>query len=236
MISFIALITSFGGKLMMGFNERSEKFPIFQFWGGDSKRQNSSTSRWSKYTQNQNDHQEEDNDPCHQRKCTSNEHCCDGHVCVDTQNSGDYMIIHYYDDYEYIYDNAMWRKLQCIMDIMDIMGTAVTDMFALTHRTDFFYQAFMMIIMILVVIIMMRIWQCYYSYNWHCCDGYGNAINHITMDIIGTAVTDIFGLAWLYDVYICQWQEFLAKAMFVINIVLVAVIVIVKTTLPRRQL
>ena len=30
----------------------------------------------------------EDDDPCHQRKCTSNEHCCDGHVCVDTQNSG----------------------------------------------------------------------------------------------------------------------------------------------------
>jgi len=29
----------------------------------------------------------EDDDPCHQRKCTSNEHCCDGHVCVDTQNS-----------------------------------------------------------------------------------------------------------------------------------------------------
>merc|ERR1712139_267337 len=32
--------------------------------------------------------EEEDDDPCHQRKCTSNEHCCDGHVCVDTQNSG----------------------------------------------------------------------------------------------------------------------------------------------------
>merc|ERR1711971_1138653 len=31
--------------------------------------------------------EEEDNDPCHQRKCTSNEHCCDGHVCVYTQNS-----------------------------------------------------------------------------------------------------------------------------------------------------
>jgi len=29
----------------------------------------------------------EDDDPCHQRKCTSNEHCCEGHVCVDTQNS-----------------------------------------------------------------------------------------------------------------------------------------------------
>merc|ERR1712226_1653820 len=25
-------------------------------------------------------------DPCHQRKCTSNEHCCDGMVCVDTSN------------------------------------------------------------------------------------------------------------------------------------------------------
>ena len=27
-------------------------------------------------------------DPCHQRKCTSNEHCCDGMVCVDTSNGG----------------------------------------------------------------------------------------------------------------------------------------------------
>merc|ERR1712243_318675 len=27
-----------------------------------------------------------DDDPC-RRKCTSNEHCCEGHVCVDTQNS-----------------------------------------------------------------------------------------------------------------------------------------------------
>merc|ERR1711973_823047 len=25
-----------------------------------------------------------DPDPCHKRKCTSNEHCCDGIVCVDT--------------------------------------------------------------------------------------------------------------------------------------------------------
>ena len=50
LISFMALITSFGGKLMMGFNERSEKFPIFQFWGGDSKRQKSSSSQSSKYT------------------------------------------------------------------------------------------------------------------------------------------------------------------------------------------
>ena len=40
------------------------------------------------------------------------------------------------------------------MDIMDIMGTAVTDMFALTHRTDFFYQAFMVIITTLVMILM----------------------------------------------------------------------------------
>lgn len=31
--------------------------------------------------------EEEDDDPCHKRKCTSNEHCCDGHVCVDTHNS-----------------------------------------------------------------------------------------------------------------------------------------------------
>merc|ERR1711890_202493 len=28
-----------------------------------------------------------EDDPCRQRKCTSNEHCCEGHVCVDTQNS-----------------------------------------------------------------------------------------------------------------------------------------------------
>jgi len=27
-----------------------------------------------------------ENDPCHSRKCTSNEHCCDGMVCVDTSN------------------------------------------------------------------------------------------------------------------------------------------------------
>merc|ERR1712154_86761 len=27
-----------------------------------------------------------DPDPCHQRKFTSNEHCCDGMVCVDTSN------------------------------------------------------------------------------------------------------------------------------------------------------
>ena len=29
-----------------------------------------------------------DSDPCHKRKCTSNEHCCDGMVCVDTSNGG----------------------------------------------------------------------------------------------------------------------------------------------------
>jgi len=28
---------------------------------------------------------EEEEDPCHSRKCTANEHCCEGHVCVDTQ-------------------------------------------------------------------------------------------------------------------------------------------------------
>jgi len=27
-----------------------------------------------------------ESDPCHQRKCTANEHCCDGTVCVDTTN------------------------------------------------------------------------------------------------------------------------------------------------------
>ena len=27
-------------------------------------------------------------DPCHGKKCTSNEHCCDGTVCVDTANGG----------------------------------------------------------------------------------------------------------------------------------------------------
>lgn len=25
-------------------------------------------------------------DPCYRKKCTSNEHCCDGNVCVDTSN------------------------------------------------------------------------------------------------------------------------------------------------------
>jgi len=27
-----------------------------------------------------------ESDPCHKKKCTSNEHCCDGNVCVDTAN------------------------------------------------------------------------------------------------------------------------------------------------------
>ena len=26
-------------------------------------------------------------DPCNGRTCTANEHCCDGHVCVDTDES-----------------------------------------------------------------------------------------------------------------------------------------------------
>merc|ERR1712156_308350 len=28
-----------------------------------------------------------DQDPCHQRKCTSNEHCCDGMVCLSSVRS-----------------------------------------------------------------------------------------------------------------------------------------------------
>lgn len=28
-------------------------------------------------------------DPCYRKKCTSNEHCCDGNVCVDTSNGGE---------------------------------------------------------------------------------------------------------------------------------------------------
>ena len=51
-----------------------------------------------------------DEDPCRQRKCTSNEHCCNGHVCVDTQNSGDYYIRYIYDDDDMVlakYDNMM---------------------------------------------------------------------------------------------------------------------------------
>ena len=30
-----------------------------------------------------------DSDPCREKKCTSNEHCCDGMVCVDTSNGGE---------------------------------------------------------------------------------------------------------------------------------------------------
>ena len=26
-------------------------------------------------------------DPCNGKTCTANEHCCDGHVCVDTDES-----------------------------------------------------------------------------------------------------------------------------------------------------
>jgi len=29
--------------------------------------------------------EEVEEDPCQARKCTANEHCCEGHVCVDTQ-------------------------------------------------------------------------------------------------------------------------------------------------------
>ncbi len=29
---------------------------------------------------------EELDDPCLGKKCTANEHCCDGHVCVDTED------------------------------------------------------------------------------------------------------------------------------------------------------
>ena len=30
--------------------------------------------------------QDEDEDPCVGKRCTANEHCCDGHVCVDTED------------------------------------------------------------------------------------------------------------------------------------------------------
>ena len=30
-----------------------------------------------------------ENDPCREKKCTSNEHCCEGTVCVDTSNGGE---------------------------------------------------------------------------------------------------------------------------------------------------
>ena len=29
---------------------------------------------------------QQSNDPCHSKKCTANEHCCDGFVCVDTED------------------------------------------------------------------------------------------------------------------------------------------------------
>ncbi len=30
--------------------------------------------------------EEEEEDPCVGKRCTANEHCCDGHVCVDTED------------------------------------------------------------------------------------------------------------------------------------------------------
>jgi hypothetical protein len=30
-------------------------------------------------------------DSCYQRKCTSNEHCCDGSICADTKFGGDFL-------------------------------------------------------------------------------------------------------------------------------------------------
>lgn len=30
--------------------------------------------------------EEEESDPCMGKRCTANEHCCDGHVCVDTED------------------------------------------------------------------------------------------------------------------------------------------------------
>lgn len=32
--------------------------------------------------------EDEDADPCVGKTCTANEHCCDGHVCVDTEEEG----------------------------------------------------------------------------------------------------------------------------------------------------
>ena len=30
--------------------------------------------------------EEEEADPCLAKKCTANEHCCEGHVCVDPED------------------------------------------------------------------------------------------------------------------------------------------------------
>ena len=40
--------------------------------------------------------EEEDEDPCSGKRCTANEHCCDGHVCVDTEDESN-------DVCEYLY-------------------------------------------------------------------------------------------------------------------------------------
>ena len=38
-------------------------------------------------------------DPCNGKTCTANEHCCDGHVCVDT------------DESKYTHkNNKVWKK------------------------------------------------------------------------------------------------------------------------------
>ena len=41
--------------------------------------------------------EEEEEDPCAGKQCTANEHCCDGHVCVDVdendQNPGKIILI-----------------------------------------------------------------------------------------------------------------------------------------------
>ena len=31
--------------------------------------------------------EEEEDDPCAGKQCTANEHCCDGHVCVDVDEN-----------------------------------------------------------------------------------------------------------------------------------------------------